>query len=101
DQHPHAELDVEHREAELVEGPQAARAARLVLEALGAAELEPRATSRLLGRQPRALEIGCPQLLVQAELLGHLGFEVVAATDAAPERARARHEPGDHRTPCG
>ncbi len=92
DEHARAQLDVEPREAELVEGAEPPRATRLGLVVLHAAELHPCQPLGLVRRDALPHEVRRAQLDVMLELLAHLALDVGTAPRPAPERARAGQE---------
>jgi hypothetical protein len=70
---------------------------RFVLVAFSAAELEPRLTCGLGRGKARANEIRGTELLMMAELGGHLGFDLGPAAHGAQERTGAGSDTGNNR----
>ncbi len=83
DQHASAELEVEHREPQIVEGAQPACITAAIAERRSTAEVETGLSRGRRRRQPRPHEVLGAQLHVKAELRVHVVVQGVASANAA------------------
>jgi hypothetical protein len=79
DEHASAELEVEHREPQTIEGAQSACVTAAICEGRSAAELETCPTRGFRRRQPRSHEFLGAQIHVKAELRLHVVVQRVAS----------------------
>jgi hypothetical protein len=83
DEHASAKLEVEHREAQTIEGAQPACVTGAIREGRSAAELETCPTRRFRRRQPRSHELLGAQIHVKAELGFYIVIQRVASANTA------------------
>src|SRR6185503_7675992 len=81
DEHASAELEVEHREPQTIEGAQSACVTAAIREGRSAAELETCLPRGFRRSQPRSHEILGTQFHVEAELRVHVVVQRVAAAN--------------------